>query len=105
VNIKSLKYISNLFCTQQIRLSYDRDPTLYSADIDALNEIRRSAMNALMLSNCTVDDCTLLKRYYVQLVRLTDKFPKLLQQEAGLQETCDDVVTAGGPTPPLKFAW
>lgn len=74
--------------------------------MDILHKLRQSATNALMSSICTVDDCTALKRYYVQLVRLTDKFPKLWQQKRDeVQESCDDVKVVGTSAPPLIFAW
>lgn len=67
---------------QYIRQLYDLDPSLYSADMDILYGLRQSAMNAVMSSATTVADCTALKRYYVQLIRLTEKFPGLLQLES-----------------------
>lgn len=82
---------------QYIQKSYDQDPSLYSSDIDTLHKIRQSAM-AVLPSVSTVNQITVLKRYYAHLVRLTDKFPKLLEQ----QESNDDDVT--GPTP-LIFTW
>lgn len=86
---------------QYIRQSYKRDPDLYSADIDTLIGLRQSALDALMSTVCTVDNCTVLKRYYAHLVRLTDKFPRLLQhQSIKIKESSDEEVT-----PPLTFTW
>ncbi|XP_027845720.2 uncharacterized protein LOC114126045 isoform X3 [Aphis gossypii] len=91
----------------EIQTSYDRDPSFYSADIDTLLALRKSAMSVVMSSACNVEDCTALKRYYAHLVRLTDKFPKLLQQQnSGLQESYDDVETGTArESKPLMFKW
>jgi len=80
---------------------------LYSADIDTLLGLRQSAMNVMMSSACSVEECTALKRYYANLVRLTDKFPKLLQQQGtGLKESYDDVeVGTARESKPLIFKW
>lgn len=92
---------------QQIQKSYDRDPSLYSADMDTLLGLRQSAMDVVMSSVCTVEECTALKRYYAHLVRLTDKFPKLMQQQStGLKESSEDVEVATAKEPkPLMFKW
>lgn len=59
-----------------------------------------------MSTVCTVDNCTVLKRYYAHLVRLTDKFPRLLQhQSIKTKESNDEKVIAGGKIPPLAFTW
>lgn len=90
---------------QQIRQSYDRDPSLYSGDMDMLYGLRQSAINALMSPICSIEDCTALKRYYAHLNRLIDKFPKLLQhQRDGVQEFHDQVEVEES-APPLMFAW
>lgn len=81
---------------------------MYAADINALYGLRQSAIDALMSPVCSADDCTALKRYYAYLVRLTDKFPKLLQhQRSEVQESYDhvEVVEAEELAPPLTFAW
>jgi len=54
-----------------------------------------------------VEECTALKRYYAHLVRLTNKFPKLMQQQInGSKESCDDVDVAAAREPkPLMFTW
>lgn len=102
-------YNIELIIFQHIRQSYDRDPSLYSADIDTLLQLRQSAMNAVMSSVCSVDDCTALKRYYAHLVRITDKFPKLMQQQiVGVQEESYEnveITKNGEPTPTLTFTW
>jgi len=94
---------------QQIQKSYDRDPSLYSADIDTLLGLRQSAVGIETLSSvCTIEQCTALKRYYAHLVRLTDKFPKLMEQQSvGLKESSDDIeiTTAKEPKKPLIFKW
>jgi len=77
---------------------------LYADDIDALIGIRQSAIDAVMSSSlCSADGCRALKRYYAHLVRLTEKFPKLLEQ----QGSCDQIKVKKGkdPTPPLTFTW
>lgn len=95
----------NIIFFQQISSCYDRDPNLYSADVDALYQLRKSAIDALTSSACSVDDCTSLKRYYVHLVRLTDKFPKLLEQQINeVQDSCDDDINIAGE-PSLMFWW
>lgn len=103
----SVYIIYNLYFTQEIQTSYDRDPSFYSADIDTLLALRKSAMSVVMSSACNVEDCTALKRYYAHLVRLTDKFPKLLQQQSsGLQESYDDVeVGTARESKQLMFKW
>jgi len=98
--------VYNLYFTQEIQTSYDRDPSFYTADIDTLLALRKSAMSVVMSSACSVEDCTALKRYYAHLVRLTDKFPKLLQQNSGLQESYDDVEAGTArESKPLMFKW
>lgn len=59
-----------------------------------------------MSSVCSVEECTALKRYYAHLVRLTEKFPKLLQQH-GIGESCEEreVAKVKELTPPLIFTW
>lgn len=57
-------------------------------------------MSAIASSACTEDNCVSLKRYYAQLVRLTDKFPKLLKQGAGVQDTNVNFTDTE-----LKFVW
>lgn len=96
-----------LFYIQNIRQSYDRDPNLYSVDVDLLHHLRQSAMTAVMSSASTVEDCTALKRYYVQLVRLTEKFPGLLQQQSvDTNETCDNTdVNPERSAISLTFMW
>lgn len=89
---------------QFIQHSYDRDPSLYSGDLDALHALRQSAMDAVMLSNGTVDVCVALKRYYAHLVRLTEKFPKLLQN-VGEHHSNDDHEDEAAPTQLLTFTW
>lgn len=101
-------YNIELIIFQLLKQSYDRDPSLYSADIDTLLELRQSAMNAVMSSVCSVEDCTALKRYYAHLVRITDKFPKLMQQKiVGIKDSYEDVESTktGEPTPSLTFTW
>lgn len=103
-------YLCNteLIIFQHIRQSYGRDPSLYSADIDTLLGLRQSAMNAVMSSVCSVDDCTALKRYYAHLVRITDKFPKLMQHKiVGVKESYEDIEInkTEEPTPALTFTW
>lgn len=86
---------------------------MYSADINALYGLRQSAIDALMSPVCSADDCTALKRYYAQLVRLTDKFPKLLHHQRSEvkdhdndnEYNHDEVVEAEELVPPLTFAW
>lgn len=80
---------------------------MYSTDIDTLHGLRQSAIDVVMSPACTVDDCTTLKRYYAHLVRLTDKFPKLLQHQViGLKESSEDVGVATAKEPkPLMFTW
>lgn len=92
---------------QQIQKSYDRDPSLYSADIDTLLGLRQTAVEVVMSSVCTVEECTALKRYYAHLVRLTDKFPKLMEQQSiGLKESSDDIeVATVKESKPLIFKW
>lgn len=85
---------------QYIRQLYDRDPNLYSADMDILYGLRQSAMNAVMSSAITVEDCTALKRYYVQLIRLTEKFPGILQQQLDSQNNSNNETEI-----PLTFTW
>lgn len=86
---------------QHIRKSYDRDPSLYSTDIDTLQELRLSAMEAVKSPVCSVNECTILKRYYANLVRLVEKFPRLLQQ----QDSYSDEAKMARPTPLLTFTW
>lgn len=74
--------------------------------MDTLIGLRQSAMDALMSTVCTVDNCTVLKRYYAHLVRLTDKFPRLLQhQNIKIKEFNGEEIIAGGKIPPLTFTW
>lgn len=77
---------------------------MYSGDLDALHALRQSAIDAVMLSNCTVDVCVALKRYYAHLVRLTEKFPKLLQS-VGEHHSSDECEDETAPTQLLSFTW
>lgn len=90
--------------TQYIQKSYERDPNLYSADVDMLLSLRKSATSALRSTASTVDDCTVLKRYYVQLIRLTEKFPGLLKQQNESHDNIDTSTTER-TTMPLTFTW
>lgn len=76
---------------------------MYSDDIDALIAIRQSATDVFMSPFLfTENGCKALKRYYAHLVRLTEKFPKLLQQ----QGSCDQIkVKNVKDGPPLTFTW
>lgn len=74
--------------------------------MDTLLRLRQSAMDALMSSVCSVDNCTTLKRYYAHLARLTDKFPGLLQHQSIRKESSDgEVVATEGQIPALAFTW
>lgn len=91
---------------QQIQNIYEQDPTLYADDIDVMYKLRESAMEAVTSNTCSAEGCMALKRYYVHLVRLTEKFPRLLEQKR-FPEThfVNYKYEEGGPLPPVMFSW